>query len=110
MSSSTVWLKTRYVDTIRTIDRRTMRARTRRRTWPLYVFEVKSIQFRFRSAAYNLQEKTMRRLLITLLLLLTAFAAKAADPDIAAIDHFAKRTLREFPDIPSFGVAVIKDG
>jgi CubicO group peptidase (beta-lactamase class C family) len=51
-----------------------------------------------------------RLLLIPLLLLFAACATHAPDPDVARIDRFVERALREFPEVPSLGLAVVKDG
>ena len=50
----------------------------------------------------------MRRLLLTLTLILSTnlFAAEPAED----IDRFIARAMREFPDVPSLGVAVVRDG
>ena len=52
----------------------------------------------------------MRRLLPLFLLLLAACTTAAPDPDAARIDRFVQRALKEFPEVPSLGLAVVKDG
>lgn len=53
----------------------------------------------------------MRRLLPFLaLLLFAACTTTAPDPDVARIDRFVQRAMNEFPEVPSLGLAVVKDG
>lgn len=57
----------------------------------------------------------MRQLLIWLLLFLTGCAtatapATVADPAAADIERFVQQALREVPEAPSLGVAVVRDG
>ncbi|HEY0159579.1 MAG TPA: serine hydrolase domain-containing protein [Thermoanaerobaculia bacterium] len=55
----------------------------------------------------------MRRLLLflpLLPLLLSACATSAPDTDVARIDRFVQRAMKEFPEVPSLGLAVVRDG
>jgi len=53
----------------------------------------------------------MRRTLFCFAILLSAFSA-AAKPDPAAerIDRFIRHTMAQFPEVPSLGVAILRDG
>ena len=54
----------------------------------------------------------MRRLLISLFLLLplAANAANADDRAATDIDRFVKRAMRDFPDVPAVGISIVRDG
>lgn len=54
---------------------------------------------------------TMRSTLCILsILLFTVSCATAAAPEAARIDRFVQRAMTEFPEVPSLGVAIVRDG
>ena len=53
----------------------------------------------------------MRRLFIPLaLLLVLSCATTKPDPDAQRIDRFVRHAMTKFPEVPSLGVAVVRDG
>ncbi|HVE73040.1 MAG TPA: serine hydrolase domain-containing protein [Thermoanaerobaculia bacterium] len=52
----------------------------------------------------------MKRTLFSLVLLLAVSCATRPDPDAARIDRFVHHAMTKFPEVPSLGVAIVKDG